>query len=100
MLSGRTVHRDSTGAVQTIEPGAVNWMTAGEGVTHTERPHPDDIGALTESFGLQTWVALPDGAEDVEASCEHCPADDVPIETGTGATVRLAVGTAHAELVS
>lgn len=93
LLSGRMVHRDSTGAVQTIEPGAVNWMTAGEGVTHTERPHPDDIGTRTESFGLQTWVALPDGAEGVAASFEHCAADQIPLDSSPGAAVRLAVGT-------
>jgi len=93
LLTGRSVHRDSTGAVQTIEPGAVNWMTAGEGVTHTERPRPDDLGTPTESFGLQTWVALPDGAEDVAPSFEHCPAAEIPTDSRTGATVRLAVGT-------
>ena len=43
LVEGRAVHRDSTGAVQTIEAGAVNWMTAGAGVTHTERSHPDDV---------------------------------------------------------
>ncbi len=94
LLSGRAVHRDSTGAVQTIEPGAVNWMTAGGGVTHTERSHPDDVDAPTEMFGLQTWVALPDGGEDVDASFEHCPTRDVPSETtADGTTVRVAVGT-------
>ncbi|MEM1332758.1 MAG: pirin family protein [Actinomycetota bacterium] len=93
LLTGRSVHRDSTGAVQTIEPGAVNWMTAGAGVTHTERPHPDDIGTLSATFGLQTWVALPDGAENVDAAFEHCAASDVPTDDGAGARVRLAVGT-------
>ena len=42
LFDGRMVHRDSTGAVQTIDPGEVNWMTAGSGVTHTERSHPKD----------------------------------------------------------
>lgn len=59
LVSGRAVHRDSTGAVETIEAGAVNWMTAGSGVTHTERGHPDDLDDTSELFGVQTWVALP-----------------------------------------
>ncbi|MAT04093.1 MAG: hypothetical protein CL424_03500 [Acidimicrobiaceae bacterium] len=93
LLRGRAVHRDSTGAVQTIDPGAVNWMTAGGGVTHTERSHPDDRAGTAEMFGLQTWVALPDDAEDGEARFEHSSAASVPVDGVGGVTVRLAVGT-------
>lgn len=93
LLAGRAVHRDSTGAVQTIEPRAVNWMTAGRGVTHTERSHPDDRPVVTDLFGLQTWVALPTGREDEDARFEHSPADENPTESGEGVSVRLAVGT-------
>ena len=93
LLAGRAVHRDSTGAVRTIEPGAVNWMTAGAGVTHTERSHPDDRPNAIEMFGLQTWVALPDEAEDVAASFEHAPADRIPTDSREGVDVRVAVGT-------
>ncbi|MCB0966446.1 MAG: pirin family protein [Ilumatobacter sp.] len=93
LLRGRAVHRDSTGAVQVIDPGAVNWMTAGAGVTHTERSHEDDRPVSFDMFGLQTWVALPDDAEDGPAAFEHCAADQVPTESANGATVRLAVGT-------
>ncbi|MEM9035934.1 MAG: pirin family protein [Actinomycetota bacterium] len=92
LLAGRAVHRDSTGAVQDIEAGAVNWMTAGSGVTHTERSHPDDVASTVPHFGVQTWVALPDGGEDVPAGFEHCPADAVPVDHLAGAQVRLAVG--------
>ncbi len=93
LFAGRMVHRDSTGAVQTIEPGAVNWMTAGAGVTHTERSHPDDRPTTRTLHGLQTWVALPDDAEDGPASFEHLAAADVP-EVSLGASrVRVAVGT-------
>lgn len=93
LLRGRGVHRDSTGAVQTIDARAVNWMTAGAGVTHTERPHPDDIDRRTSSFGVQLWVALPDDAQDGPAFFEHCAAADVPrIEVGSS-TVRVAAGT-------
>ncbi len=92
LLAGRAVHRDSTGVVQTIESGAVNWMTAGAGVTHTERSHPDDRPVAVSLFGVQTWVALPDGAEDGQAGFEHCPAAEVPVDTRSGVTARLAVG--------
>ncbi len=93
LVRGRAVHRDSTGAVQTIEPGAVNWMTAGAGVTHTERSVDADRDETVELFGMQTWVALPDGAEDVPAEFDHCAAGDVAIAHGSGVAIRVAVGT-------
>lgn len=93
LLAGRLVHRDSTGAVATIEPGAVNWMTAGAGVTHTERSHPDDRPLAGSLFGLQTWVALPDGAEDGTPHFVHQPQRDAPEEHRGSARIRLAVGT-------
>ncbi|MEM8746321.1 MAG: pirin family protein [Actinomycetota bacterium] len=94
LLSGRAVHRDSTGAVQTIEAGAVNWMTAGSGVTHTERGHPDDLDRTSNMFGVQTWVALPDDAEDRAPMFEHAPADAVPVDERPGASIRVATGSA------
>jgi redox-sensitive bicupin YhaK (pirin superfamily) len=93
LFRGRLVHRDSTGAVQTIEPGAVNWMTAGAGVCHTERSHPDDVAVPSEHHGLQLWVALPDGAEDGLPSFQHQPAEAIPAERVGGAEVRVAAGT-------
>ena len=93
LLDGRMVHRDSTGAVATIEPGDVNWMTAGSGVTHTERGHPDDANVTRPLHGLQTWVALPDGAEDGTALFEHADAASLPTDTIGGSEVHLAVGT-------
>ncbi len=93
LLEGRMVHRDSTGAVQAIEPGAVNWMTAGSGVTHTERSHPDDVDRTRQLHGLQTWVALPDDRQDAPPSFEHLPAAEVPVESFGSSTVRVAVGT-------
>lgn len=93
LFDGRMVHRDSTGAVQTIEPGAVNWMTAGSGVTHTERSHPDDLIASRAMHGLQTWVALPTDAEDIPPSFHHAAANDIPTELIGQSSVRVAVGT-------
>jgi redox-sensitive bicupin YhaK (pirin superfamily) len=89
LFAGRMVHRDSTGAVSTIEPGAVNWMTAGGGVTHTERSPEADRSTDRPMHGLQTWVALPHDAEDGSPSFEHTPADRIPDEDG----IRLVAGT-------
>lgn len=92
LFDGRLVHRDSTGAVQTIEPGAVNWMTAGSGVAHTERSHPDDLGRDSTLHGLQTWVALPESAEEIAPSFQHLADADVPIDRFSGGDIRVAVG--------
>ncbi|MEM9518929.1 MAG: pirin family protein [Actinomycetota bacterium] len=93
LFDGRIVHRDSVGSVQPITPGAVNWMTAGAGITHTERSHPEDIPVDRRAHGLQMWVALPHETEDGPAGFEHCPAADVPEALHGGALIRLAVGT-------
>ena len=92
LFAGRLVHRDSTGAVQVIEPGAVNWMTAGAGVCHTERSHPEDVEGDRMHHGLQLWVALPDDTEDGPPSFEHQPADALPEAHHGGARVRVAAG--------
>ncbi len=94
LFDGRMVHRDSTGAVQSIEPGAVNWMTAGSGVTHTERGHPGDLDTELFVRGAQIWIALPDGGEDVAPFFAHVPAADQPRFDIGPARIRLAAGTA------
>jgi redox-sensitive bicupin YhaK (pirin superfamily) len=94
LFDGALVHRDSTGAVQRIEPGGVNWMTAGSGIAHSERS-PDDARAATATLaGLQTWVALPDGAEEVAPSFQHAAAYDLPVVAEDGVVVHLLAGTA------
>lgn len=93
LFAGRLIHRDSTGAVQAIEPGAVNWMTAGAGVSHTERSDPDDLAQTRDLFGLQTWVALPDESQDVEASFQHLDVASVPRERRGGSEIQVAAGT-------
>lgn len=92
LFDGRMVHRDSTGAVQTIEPGAVNWMTAGSGVAHTERSHPDDRAVRRGMHGLQTWVALPVEAEEAEPAFQAATRNEVPVEARGNSTVRVVVG--------
>jgi redox-sensitive bicupin YhaK (pirin superfamily) len=95
LFDGAMVHRDSTGAVQRIEPGGVNWMTAGAGVAHSERS-PDDARAVASPLaGLQTWVALPDEAEEVAPSFQHAAADELPAVSDGGVSVRLLVGTGY-----
>jgi redox-sensitive bicupin YhaK (pirin superfamily) len=92
LFEGALMHRDSTGAVQRIEPGDVNWMTAGSGVCHTERT-PDDVRRTGGTIsGLQTWVALPDEAEQAEASFQHVEVADLPVAAVGDAEVRLVVG--------
>ena len=94
LFEGAMMHRDSTGAVQRIEPGAINWMTAGRGIVHSERT-PDDLrGAVRRSHGLQLWVALPEDHEEDEPRFEHTPAGAIPELRAGGATLRVLVGEA------
>lgn len=92
LFGGALVHRDSTGAVQRIEPGAVNWMTAGRAVSHSERSPDDERSAASTISGLQTWVALPEGSETIEASFVHVAAADVPTWQEGAARCRLVAG--------
>ena len=64
LFEGAMLHRDSLGNVQRIEPGAINWMTAGNGIVHSERRPPDLHEATYTAHGLQLWVALPRSAEE------------------------------------
>lgn len=94
LFEGAMLHRDSSGAVQRIEPGAINWMNAGRGIVHSERT-PDDLrGQPRRSHGLQLWCALPAADEEMAPSFAHTPAEALPeLEVG-GATVRVLVGEA------
>ena len=94
LFEGAMVHRDSLGVVQRIEPGAINWMTAGRGIVHSERT-PDDLRGLTRrSHGLQLWAALPEADEETEPSFAHTPARDIPQQEVGGARVRVLIGSA------
>jgi redox-sensitive bicupin YhaK (pirin superfamily) len=94
LFEGAMQHRDSTGAVQRIEPGAINWMTAGRGVVHSERT-PDDLrGQPRRSHGLQLWAALPAADEELAPSFWHTPADAIPVLDVGGAVVRVLIGSA------
>lgn len=94
LFSGAILHRDSLGVVQSIEPGAINLMTAGKGIVHSERI-PDDIrrtGAPLE--GIQTWLALPTEDEENEPSFVHYPASEIPQVDLPGISARVLIGNA------
>jgi redox-sensitive bicupin YhaK (pirin superfamily) len=94
LFEGAMQHRDSMGVVQRIEPGAVNWMTSGRGVVHSERT-PDDLRAVPRrSHGLQLWAALPASDEDGAPSFTHTAAKDIPCWRGDGVQLRVLVGSA------
>jgi len=92
LFSGSMMHRDSLGSVQLIEPGAVNWMTAGKGIVHSERM-PADIREHNRAVeGLQMWVALPRDKEECEPGFWHYAADALPQLEYPGAVVRVLCG--------
>jgi hypothetical protein len=97
LYQGEFQHRDSLGTNQMIYPGEVNWMVAGNGVTHSERTSPETRAKRHSLFGIQTWVALPEADEDKPASFEHQGADALPFLSGEGKQVRLILGNAWGE---
>jgi redox-sensitive bicupin YhaK (pirin superfamily) len=94
LYKGAFHHRDSTGADQMVYPGEVNWMIAGNGVTHSERTSEEMRSGPRTTFGIQTWVALPDHAEDTVASFEHHGREALPFIEDEGKQVRLIIGSA------
>ena len=95
LFEGSLMHRDSLGSVQKILPGAVNWMTAGKGIVHSERS-PDDSRDKTDTLhAIQTWIALPAADEEAEPSFHHYPADQLPQWEENGATLKLIAGEAY-----
>jgi redox-sensitive bicupin YhaK (pirin superfamily) len=92
LLKGRMHHRDSLGTDQWIEPGAVNLMLAGHGITHSERTDGEMRARPHAMFGLQTWLALPQKNEDDPAAFHHAPSSLLPELEGEGKQVRLILG--------
>ncbi len=94
LFSGAILHRDNLGSVQQIEPGAINWMTAGRGIVHSERRPPALATQNYVNHGIQLWAALPLGQEDCPPSFTHTPASAIAeLAVGDG-TVRVLVGSA------
>src|SRR6267378_2536677 len=93
LFDGEIMHRDSVGSEQTIRPGEVNWMTAGRGITHSERFEKARARG-DRVHGLQAWVALPKEDEETEPRFAHHGPDDLPTYEGGGLRARLLAGTA------
>jgi redox-sensitive bicupin YhaK (pirin superfamily) len=108
LFEGAIQHRDSLGTLATIRPGALNLMTAGKGIVHSERTPAEERAAGSPISGMQTWLALPDGKEEIDPAFEHVAAADLPKidDNGISATVimgslwgRTAPTTQHAETI-
>ncbi|MCW1984367.1 pirin family protein [Novosphingobium capsulatum] len=92
LVEGEILHRDSLGSVQAIRPGEVNWMTAGRGITHSERTGPEMRSSGGPLFGLQAWVALPTHAEETDPAFAHHKADEIPTGEVDGTRLTLIAG--------
>jgi hypothetical protein len=92
LFAGAIEHRDSIGTFARIEPGAVNLMTAGHGIAHSERSPGDERAQGPELSGIQTWIAMPEDKEEVDPAFEHVAKPDLPLIEGHGATARIIMG--------
>lgn len=93
LFEGAIEHRDSIGSHQVIEPGAINLMTAGSGIVHSERSPQAVRPAGPSLYGMQTWLALPDGLEDVAPAFDHVPPDALPLVEDERVSARVLMGT-------
>jgi redox-sensitive bicupin YhaK (pirin superfamily) len=95
LFDGVIRHRDSLGSVQDITSGAVNWMTAGRGIVHSERTPEEMRAGGSNLHGLQIWLALPLEAEESAPAFVHHPASSIPRIEKPGAKLALVAGTAY-----
>ena len=93
LFEGAIEHRDSLGTRKVIEPGAVNLMTAGRGIVHSERSPAETRPAGPAFYGMQTWLALPDDKEEIEPAFEHVDGAALPLVEGEGVSARVLMGT-------
>lgn len=94
LFEGAMMHRDSTGVVQRIEPGAINLMTAGRGIVHSERTPKELLGVERRSHGLQLWLAVPAEREEDRPGFQHVPGAEIPAREVDGVLVRVLIGSA------
>jgi len=92
LFAGEILHRDSLGYVQPIRPGAINLMTAGRGIVHSERTSEALLSSGQRLHGIQTWMALPDGQEETAPRFEHVPADELPVLDADGVRATVILG--------
>jgi redox-sensitive bicupin YhaK (pirin superfamily) len=93
LFEGEILHRDSLGSRQRIVSGDVNWMTAGSGIAHSERTDKWLRSCANRLFGIQSWVALPEDAEETSPGFVHHPASSLPRVVDGGMRLRLIAGT-------
>jgi redox-sensitive bicupin YhaK (pirin superfamily) len=94
LFDGRVVHRDSEGNTLEIVPGAMNLMTAGRGIAHSERTPPAARQDGQNMFGIQSWIALPAAHEETAPTFEHFDAASLPVVEDRGVRVRVIAGSA------
>jgi len=92
LFDGSIMHRDSEGNVQEIQPGAMNLMTAGRGIAHSERTPDVQRAHGQKMLGLQSWIALPKDREEIAPTFQHYDADSLPSVQDTGFTARVIAG--------
>src|SRR5690242_10528510 len=92
LFDGAIMHRDSEGNVQEIAPGAMNLMTAGRGIAHSERTPDAQRASGQQMLGLQSWIALPAGSEEIDPSFQHYAAGDLPMISERDFTARVIAG--------
>jgi len=92
LFEGEILHRDSLGTERVIRPGAVNLMTAGRGIVHSEREAPAESAGLRRMHGLQIWMALPREHQETDPAFTHYPADQLPITSEAGCRTTTVIG--------
>jgi redox-sensitive bicupin YhaK (pirin superfamily) len=92
LFEGAIDHRDSLGTLATIRPGALNLMTAGKGIVHSERTPQPERATGSPISGMQTWLALPDGKEEIDPAFEHVARDELPLIENDGVSARVIMG--------
>jgi redox-sensitive bicupin YhaK (pirin superfamily) len=92
LFDGSIMHRDSEGNIQEIQPGAMNLMTAGRGIAHSERTPDVQRANGQKMLGLQSWIALPQGREEIDPTFQHYGAESLPSVQDTGFTARIIAG--------
>jgi redox-sensitive bicupin YhaK (pirin superfamily) len=97
VFDGVIQHKDSLGFDQSIKPGELNWMTAGKGIVHSERSPPFERVRERQTYGIQSWVALPKKFEDTAPNFEHVSDAELPVLSDAKRSVRLIAGSAYGE---
>lgn len=93
LFAGEILHADSLGYVQPIQPGAVNLMTAGKGIVHSERTSEELLASGQTLHGLQVWMALPDEHQEIDPDFKHYPASELPSIKGDDFDTTVVIGT-------